>query len=88
MSKYDGMDEMQLEVELRACKDVLNSTDGQIVAALEGLLSCTSATAMTNYIKALPETVINLIAYRASIRQDIATIEEILENGVTGGDGE
>lgn len=79
---------MQLEIEIRACKNVLSETDGPIVAALEGLLSCTTATAIANYLKALPDETKNLVAYRGDIRQRMNEMQDILDNGYTGGDGE
>jgi len=82
------MDEMQLEVEIRACKNVLSETDGPIVAALEGLLNCTTTTAITNYLKALPDETKNLVTYRADIRQRMKDMQDIIDNGYTGGDGE
>ena len=60
---------MYLENEIRACQRVLSDSDSQILGALEGLLNCTTATAVTNYLKAVPASVKETLAYRAMIRE-------------------
>ena len=75
---------MYLENEIRACKIVLSESDGQIVAALEGLLKCTTATAVTNYLKAIPESVKTLANYREGIRARMEAMQAALD----GEDGE
>jgi hypothetical protein len=70
---------MELETEIRACRDVLSNSDGQIVSALEGMLNCTSTTAITNYIKNIPNETKELLTYRASIREQMSAMQAALD---------
>lgn len=70
---------MYLENEIRACKHVLSDSDGQILGALEGLLNCTTSTAVVNYLKAVPADVKELLAYRAIIRGRMKLMQAALD---------
>lgn len=75
------MEPMYLENEIRACKTVLLESDGQIIAALEGLLKCTTSTAVTNYLKAIPAETQNLLTYRETIRARMEAMQAALDGG-------
>ena len=69
-----GYTRNKLEAEIRACKALLKETDGQVIEALEGLLNCTSATAIAAYLKGLDKETFSVVAKRQEYRETIQQI--------------
>lgn len=76
---YSDMDPMYLENEIRACKIVLSESDSQIIAGLEGLLKCTTTSAITNHLKNVTDETKNLLTYRETIRERMEAMQAALD---------
>ena len=84
-TNYDNMTVEELEREIRACRDVLSDTTEKIVSALEGIVNCTSATGIIAFLKSITGDVIQTVAYRVSIRQQMNDMQEALDARGGGG---
>ena len=76
MSETNTQLTTEAHAEITALKSLLCDSDYRILKTLEGLLDCTSATAITTYIKNISEDIKTESVKRAEWRQRINEIEE------------
>lgn len=69
----------EIQGEITGLKSLLTDTDYTVLKTLEGILSCTSTTAVTNYLKELPDTLRETVAKRVAWRARINELEAMLD---------
>lgn len=78
----------EMEAEIRACQALLDASDHKIIQTLEGILDCTTATGIINFLKNITGDVKELVTSRQGYRKTIRDLEEKLESTATQDAGE
>lgn len=69
------MTRQEIQGEITACKSLLANSDYTILKTLEGMMTCTSATGIINYLKELTAELFALKEKRQSWRDKINEME-------------
>lgn len=69
------MTRQEIQGEITACKSLLADSDYSILKTLEGMMTCTSATGIINYLKEITEELLALKDKRQEWRDKINELE-------------
>lgn len=69
------MTRQEIQGEITACKSLLADSDYSILKTLEGMMTCTSATGIINYLKEITEDLLALKDKRQEWRDKINELE-------------
>lgn len=69
------MTRQEIQGEITACKSLLADSDYSILKTLEGMMTCTSATGIINYLKEITEELLALKDKRQEWRDKINGLE-------------